>query len=281
MPQDQSNKSVWWGTFEFDDDDAGRWDVGPSTLWLHRSEHSWYLVHSEDEERGDQTASVDRPRPISETALSLDKLPDGIMVARYSFEKMDRQLSIMPALADRAVVVQPEVPLYVLPDEQVTIYVSTPLWMRLEVGTQKRLLREVASHRPSDTWFGPSTRDGELCYALKTKARLRLQDLQARMHRAVTPIRVKNNSGGALNIDRVQLPVQYLSLYEGGKNLLWTESLTLEREPGGELTTVRFDRETPREAGDLTLLRGPRIEVRTNVITRTFSSFFNRLAVED
>ena len=281
MTQEQSNKTVWWGTFEFNDEDAARWYVGPSTLWIHRSMHSWYIVHSEVDEREDDVASFSRPQPIAETSLSLDDLPPGAAVARYSFQKTDRQLSIMPVLADRAVVVQPEVPLFVLPGEEVTIYVSTPLWIRLEVGAEGRLLREVPSHRPSDTWFGPSTRDGELCYALKTTARLRLQSLPVRMHRAVTPIRVKNNSGAALNIDRVQLPVQYLSLYEGDNGRLWTESLTLEREPGGELTTVRFDKITPLEAGEVTLLRGPRIEVRTNVITRTFSSFFNRLTVED
>lgn len=280
MQRKHTNQSIWWGDFLFEDDHAGRWMVGTSTLWIYRSARSWHLVHYEMAEN-DDAASVEPPLPIGETTLSLDSLPPAATVVRYSFQTTNKQVSVVPALADRAVVVRPDVPLYILAGEEVTIYVSTPVWLRVEVGPEARLLREFPSHRLSDTWFGPSTRDGELCYSVKTAGRLRLENLPLRLHRAVTPMHVLNHASDALHIDRVQLPVQYLSLHQGDGNFLWTESVTLEREAGGDLTSVRFDKGPPSVAGQTQLLRGPRVDVRTNVIMRTFSSLFNRLAMED
>jgi len=281
MQRKHTDQSIWWGNFQFEDDQAGRWKIGPSTLWIYRSARSWHLIHHESTEANDDAASVDPPLPIGETSLLLDDLPTEATVARYSFQETDRQISVIPALADRAVIVRPDVPLYILAGEEVTIYVSTPIWIRVEVGPEGRLLREFPSHRLSDTWFGPSTRDGELCYSVKTVGRLRLENLPFRLHRAVTPMQVLNRASDALHIDRVQLPVQYLSLHEGEGHFLWTESVTLEREIDGDLTSVRFDKGPPREAGKTHLLRGPRVDVRSNIIMRTFNSLFNRLELED
>lgn len=281
MQHQRETKSVWWGSFEFEEDHAGQWRVGPSTLWIYRSHRSWHLVHSETHDPLDEAAAIRPPLPIDQTELSLEHLPPEAVVNRYSFYRTDKICILRPALADRAVVVRPDIPLYILAGEEVTMYVSTPLWMRIEVGAEPRLLREIPSFRPSDTWFGPSTREGELCYSVKTVGRLRLESLPLRLHRAVTPIHVRNRGSDALHIDRIQLPVQYLSLYEGSGNFLWTQSVTLERGVGSDAAAVRFDHGSPEVAGEAALLRGPRHEVRTNMIIRAFSSIFNRLTVED
>lgn len=273
----EKKKTIWWGSFEFDDDDAGRWRVGPTTLWIYRSIQSWQLIVLESDDPLDDSAAIDAPRPIGETGLSMGDLPHDALVTRYSFQQTDASCSLHPMLADRAVVIRPDIPLYILAGEQVTLYVSTPLWVRIEVGAAARLLQEVPSFRPSDTWFGPSTREGELCYAVKTAGRLRLENLPKRLHRAITPIHVHNRGPDPLHVERIQVPVQYLSLFEGQDHYLWTQSVTLDRETGGDLATVRFEETNlPKKAGPMSLLRGPRIQVRTNMIVRTFSSLFHR-----
>lgn len=277
----RKEKSVWWGSFEFDEDHVGRWRVGPSTLWIYRSAQSWHLIQVESDDSLDDSAWIDTPKPIEQTDLSMDQLPDEAVVSRYSFQKTDAVCSLQAVLADRAIVVRPDIPLYVLAGEEVTLYVSTPLWIRVEVGSEARLLQELPSFRPSDTWFGPSTREGELCYSVKTAGRLRLENLPKRLHRAITPIHVRNHGSDALHIERVQVPVQYLSLFEGPDHFLWTQSVKLDRETAGHRATVRFD-ETgiPKEAGATTQLRGPRLHVRTNTIVRTLSSLFHRPSLD-
>lgn len=273
-------KQVWWGRFEFSEEHAGCWNVGPSTLWIYRSARSWHLVHLAANVSLMDTASISSPAPIEETSLSLEDLPADARHLRYSFLQTNSQCTLTPTLADRAVVVRPDTPLYILAGEEVTLYVSTPLWIRIEVGAPPRLLQELPSFRPSDTWFGPSTREGELCYMVKTVGRLRLASLPFRLHRAITPILVRNRGSDAMLVDSIQLPVQYLSLHEAANHFLWTEGVTLDRQDGGELAAVRFERRPPTEAGETTRLRGPRLELRSNMIVRTFSSIFSRLSNE-
>lgn len=280
MVLNSGGKQVWWGTFDFEEDDAGRWNVGPSTLWIYRSARSWHLIHLATNDAIADEASIQPPRPIDETTLSLDDLSPEAELLRFSFQRTDNRCKITPALADRAVVVRPDIPLYILPGEAVTLFVSTPLWMRIEVGAMPRLLHEVPTFRPTDTWFGPSTREGELCYAVTTVGRLLLSSLPFRLHRAVTPIHVRNRGTDAMHIDRIQLPVQYLSLHEAANHFLWTEAVTLDRQAGGDLAAVRFERHPPAEAGPTKRLRDPRLELHANLIVRTFSSIFNRLSDE-
>lgn len=281
METTREQDAIWWGSVSFNDDDAGRWRVGPRTLWIYRSAQAWHLITFESDDPLEDTAESNVPTQIEETALSMDELPRDAVVTRYSFQQTDAVCRLHPVLADRAVVVRPDIPLYVLAGERVTLYVSTPLWIRVEVGEPARLLQEIPSFRPSDTWFGPSTREGELCYASKTEGRLRLQDLPRRLHRAITPIHVRNFGSDALHIERVQVPVQYLSLFEGHDHHLWTQSVTLDRETAGDVATVRFaETDIPEEAGRTTQLGGPRLHVRTSMIVRTFTSLFHRPSLE-
>ncbi|MEX0599628.1 MAG: hypothetical protein WD205_03225, partial [Rhodothermales bacterium] len=149
--------------------------------------------------------------------------------------------------------------------------------MRIEVGKESRLLQEIPSYRPSDTWFGSSTVEGELCYAVRTAGRLRLENLPRRLHRAITPIQVRNGGTDALHIGHIQVPVQYLSLFEGEGSYLWTQAVTLSRQASDDQATVRFDEgRIPREVGQTQKLRGPRLDIRTNTIFRTFSSLIHR-----
>lgn len=281
MPLRMANKTqekvVWWGTFTFDEDDAACWRVGPSTLWIHRSARSWRIIHSSTNDVLDESAYVDHPRPVDRTKLDPEDPPPGADVLRYSFQKTaDRQIVLTPILADRAMVIRPDAPMYVLAGESITIYASTPVWMRIEAGSPLRLLTEVPSIRPSDTWFGPDSMEGELCYAVRTAGRLRLTSLPFRLHRAITPIHVNNHASDALYLDRVQVPVQYLSLYRGENNFLWTPPVHLDRESSGDLAAVRLERRPPSESGSAELLSEARHEVKSNMILRTFSSIFSR-----
>lgn len=277
MLPESREKTIWWGAFDFDEDDAGCWRVGPTTLWIHRSARSWRIIHSSSHDALDDSAYVTGPISVDQTELTPEDPPADSTVLRYSFQKTaDRQIVLTPVLADRSVVVRPDSPLYVLAGEDLTIFASTPVWLRIEAGSPARYLTEVASHRPSDTWFGPDTMEGELCYAVKTAGRLRLDKLPLRLHRAVTPIHVHNHASDALYLDRVQIPVQYLSLYRGENNFLWTPPVDLHRETAGDLAAVRLADKPPAEAGASTLLSKARHEVRSNMIIRTFSSIFSR-----
>jgi hypothetical protein len=267
-----SRNSPWWGDFRLDTGQSGRWIVGPATVWLHRELREWRMGYARTRNPLENAAQVDVPAPASEAGLFGPDHGDP-QVVRYSFAETTAAIRVYPALADRPIIMRPETPLWVPEGERVTIYMSSPLWLGFEANTPGRLLQEIPSHRPSDTWFGSSTREGELCYAVTTTGRLRLEDIPLMLHRAITPVIVVNQAKGSLYVEKVQLPVTHLSLYQSASGFLWTQPVRLERIASDGATNIRFQEGPPDEAGQAQLIREPREKLRTTVITRTFDIF--------
>jgi len=168
-------------------------------------------------------------------------------------------------------------PLFVPKGEETTLFVSTPLWLRLEVEKLGQLL-EVPSQQLSDTWFGPSTLVGELCYASHAAVGVDLKDVTFEPHRAVTPLRVRNLADSPLHLERIKLPVRYLAVYKSGKpsdSRLWTQTVTLEREADGDLAGLQLGKGAPREAGKTERLSAPRQRADKNLVVRAFSKLFS------
>jgi hypothetical protein len=274
MAEDTQEQAVWWGSFTLAEEQAGRWRVGPSTVWIYHFRHEWRLLHEQGGEPHDDVAYVvapDEPAPLLE-----DTGPEAT-VTRFSFRQTEERLTVLPALADRAVIVRPEKALYVPEGESVMLYVSTPLWLRIEVGAAARLLQEIPSYRPSDTWFGPSTMEGELCYASRTTGRFQVHLLPPRLHRAITPIQIHNHAREALLLERMRLPVQHLSLFQASNDFLWTETVTLEWERSGDHAAMRLGEGAPVEASGARLLHAPRETTKPNLIVRPFSILFHKI----
>ena len=257
-------KTSWWGDFELAEGVTGYWRVGPLELWASHLEHEWRIYHRQEDDAGDSTLSV---------AIPAERAPDERAERlRFGFGKTGTKLALLPILADRSVVVKPDVPLYIPSGEEATLYVSTPVWLRLSLASRKLL--ELPSYRPSDTWFGPSTLSGEFCYASRTAGRLSLSELAFRPHRAVTPLCVRNRAHDPLLLERVKLPVQYLAVYRGRDDFLWTQKVTLEREEDGDLAGLDISKTVPKSVGPTLRLSEPRQHPDKNLVVRAFSKLF-------
>ncbi|WP_198598620.1 hypothetical protein [Salinibacter altiplanensis] len=268
----------WWGTVSLDVETGGRWAVGPSTLWLYRTDREWRIIHrwSSPPEAPDPLADrseVTVPLPEDELADVLDTEDEETLhTNRYSFGETDPRISLQPALADRPVVSRPEHPLYVPPDESVTLYLSTALWIRIVLPDSDRKLQEIPSFRMSDTWFGATTTDGEFCYATRTAGWLRLDRLPRRLHRAVTPLRIRNTAPDPLALERVQLPVQHLALYTTPTHQLWTQGVTMTRSAAQEGADIQVRSGPPADADEAELLQERRESAKRGLFTSTFSA---------
>lgn len=263
----------WWGDFPAEVGELRRWRVGPATLWAERLEHEWRIWHDQHEDflATDLEVSIPAER---------DEIPEKATTHRFSFERSVGSLSLRPLLADRPVIVKPESPFFVPSGESVTLYVSTPVWLVLQFGKPAQRLLEFPSFRPSDTWFGPSTREGELCYAAKTAGRLTLEEVPVRPNRALTPVRIRNRAADALFLERLKVPVMYLSIFrdarpEGGVHL-WTEPITLARESSGDLAGIQLGKTAPPEAGGAEAARVAerRQQPEANLALRAFAKLF-------
>jgi hypothetical protein len=269
MAQDNQLSPYWWGKFELASGQTIQWSIGSLRLALERLPNEWQIAYDWDQSSDPETVEWAR----TEVALEIRDL-DCPNVERYVLDQANNVLWIRPALADRPVITRPFTPLYVPADEAITVFVSTPLWVRIEVDDPPKNLQEVPIRRLSDTWFGPSTMEGELCYADRTFARLSLENIPTRVHRAITRVTILNKATTQLLIDRLSLPVPYLSLFETAAGLLWTQSVTMVRTRDTGTASLQIEADPPEQAKGAKPVGEPRLHPEQNMVVRAFEVLF-------
>ncbi len=265
MTRNPAEPQLWWGTFPLPLGETWRWRIGALSVWLRREANEWRVTHRNSGDPFD--ATFEEGRPEAEPAPAED-----VAVLRLAEEATRDPIRLTPVLPDRPVVSRPEQPFHVLGGKQVQIYVSSPLWLRVETGPPTCTLLELPLYRSSDTWVGPNTREGELCYASRTSCRHTLADLHPRAQRAVTPVQIHNRTERTLLIERLNLPVPYLPLVATPEGMLWTHGVTAEITREGETAEIEIARKPPREAARAKRLAPPRSDEGGSMITRALGA---------
>jgi hypothetical protein len=261
----------WWGDYEVAANQTLRWQLGPTTLWITRGENEWRVASAGGQHRLDERLVI--AEPAEEPA------GDDIEFTRFASHSDKRSLRLGPALPDLPVVVRPTQPFLVPTMEETTLYVSVPLWVRVYFDGREVELVDIPISRPSDTWFGPDTMTGELCYASRTSARVHLEHLPRRPHRAISAVRIQNHAPSVLLIERLKVPVPYLSLFASDNGHLWTEALTLESAKASEGTNVTLD-DKPTQMAATQRVAGPRKKMSRGFLLDAFGDFFLRKGKE-
>ncbi len=265
MQSDPSQRESWWGEYSLELHRPVTWALGNLRFQVQRREREWQVAHQRlDEELVDWQYDDGAP-PLDESEPR----------QRVVFNATGPLLTIAPRLADRSVVVRPAAPFVVPPGETATLFVSSPIWVRLRVHEAAVDLLELSAQRPSDTWFGPTTgNSGELCYASRTQGRLALDELPRRPHRAITPMLIRNSAETAFTLERVNLPVTYLSLYEGSRGFLWTQELTMRYDGDQSHASIDIGEGAPVQAGEATFVEPPRVVPEGRTLLRAVATLF-------
>lgn len=266
-----SGFAPWWGTHQLQEGGTGYLRVGPLRVWLCRLPTEWRIT----------TLSGDDPHdthlvPLTTPADGLaESVPPHADIVRFGFARAPEAITWVPRLADRAVVVRPDRPFALASGESVQLYVSSPAWLRFSFGSNDSAHHELPIFRPSDTWFGPHTREGELCYASRSLLRLSASEVEVRPHRVVTELLVRNRGNDSLHVDRLRLPVEHLSVYADGEGRLWTERVTLVREHEKDFAAVRIGEGPPPEAKRPERVSSARRDAGPNLVVRAFQAIFS------
>lgn len=239
--EEATAQAAWWGSYDLEAGDVGYWLIGGFEMWTRRTEREWQVFtrHGGDPLAGERAVEVPSSRGW----------PDGDgELRRFAFRRTQSTIEILPALADRGVVLLPGVAFSIPPREECTLYISTPLWVTLLLGSSTPIL-DIPCHRPSDTWFGPNTITGEVCYSSKTRASQSLENVTRVPHRAISVVKIRNRAATKLQFERMNLPVRNLTLFADASGNLWTESVTLERAEDGDFADLKLGKGAPEEAG--------------------------------
>ena len=259
----------WWGECHLDFGQTARVRVGTMTFLLQRLSRECRIARLSGQGDKITTASF-------EVGIDVEEVDAFEEVDRFSLRDNDLDFTISPVLADRPIVSRPEQPFHVPAGGQATLYVGSPLWCRIALGKRSLTLLEFPVHRPSDTWFGPTTMEGELCYASRTFCRLHLSDVTLRPHRAVTCVKLDNRASTPLSLERIKLPAPQLTLFKAPDGQLWTQDITFSRTDvqEQEFAVLKPRRNKPEQVPDAVAIANPREQIDENPVVRTFSALF-------
>ncbi|MES3629104.1 MAG: hypothetical protein PPP56_02945 [Longimonas sp.] len=276
MTVSESALSPWWRDYSVPLGHMAHWAIGSLSFWAMRTEREWRVAQHAGQDPLADANTYESLTPDAESAFNWDE-PEQHTVQRFSMKETSERCALHPQLADRPVVIRPEHPISIVSGETITLFVSTPLWIQYTVHAPAVKLLQMPTMRPSDTWFGTNTRQGELCYASRTTGRLQLSEVPVRPHRAITPLRIRNRASDTLLLERVQVPTAYLALYENEAHALWTQALRLDRGPDNISSStpaaqVHIEPGTPDEAGSCTRIAEPRETSKRNLFISTFSA---------
>jgi hypothetical protein len=243
------NNIPWWGSFVVEEEQSRFFKIGGIILCLDRYNREWNITSY----RGSDLPSDVTTNPSGGTpAPERPKKPYKTFAAQASNE-----ITLKPTLPDRALLSQLDHPFYIPVGETLSLYISSPLWIKIAAGSPATLLDEIPTEILADTWFGKNTLEGELCYANESHCSPRLEDLPRDTTRVISPIMIVNQSRETVLLREIKIPLPELSIYCDAQNYLWTEQLNMYPEDYNSSETVVV-KGPPKALKDIQLIQPAR-----------------------
>ena len=249
------------------------WVLGGLDLSITRLKSEWEINYSYfNSENSDIADSIWHREP--EVHLNTEAVNAPQNHIRVACRQTADKLLLTPRMADRSLVSRPWDMLQILPGEEVTLFIGALLWLRIEFGERRDHAVDIPLRRISDTWFGPSPREGELCYASRTHAFTDQSQLINRPYRALLPVQIQNQDESHLILERINLPVPYLNLYRDKFGTFWAQGLTLTREMDRNNVRVEVDESAPKLALGAKMINESLETADSNVLVKAFDMLF-------
>ena len=257
----------WWGEYDLPIDAWSHWQIGPLSFFAKPYSDEWRFAWRS---AGDSLAPV-----LQHESPASTEPDDNYAFTRYAMRHPGSTLVLRPRAADLPIVIRPETQLYVPAGEQSALFVSTIAWLTAAPeNAADNSFVDIPIHRPTDTWFGSNTLQGELCYGARTNARTRLELLAPLRHRIITPVEIVNKGSDQLLVERLRVPVPLLTIYESDDNRLWSDAVRLSRSAGDAVAELGIRGRSKRLPKGIKEIAGPREQQPGNLIVEAFSRLF-------
>jgi len=229
-------------------------------LWLMRNSQGW-LVAS----RHIRATQFEPLHPVEEEPEQLDW-------QRFVTPSVTSALRVVPVLPDRPVVSRPEARIEIAPRHTGRFLVTIPVWLRVQLDMAHPVtLCEFPTQVLSKTWFGHPSEEGEIGYALTTRARQELSELTDVEGRAICPVLLENSTHEELTFAQLLLSVQHMSVYQTGDGKLWTNECRLGYTGSIFPASLTFGRTAPEQAKDSRMVSGPRVAPASGLTARVIA----------
>lgn len=247
-----------WNAYNIKENVCYYWKIGLCKIWIQNIADEWLVA-------------IERISEEEDTIIAQHgEKPENLTWNRYIYKSELNIIRFVPCLPDRPIVVDPELPIRILPDNSALFFVSIPSWIRIFTGTQgKIMLLEVPAEVLSNTWFGDPM-EGELCYSFKTLARRSLKDINPRPHRIYCPVNVYNGATVPLEFQKLCIHVENLRVYKG-KELLLTNEIDIIFLGDDQPSQIKLSGRKPSIDKDCKLICEARMPSKGSLLKRSFS----------
>ncbi len=256
---------LWAAKKHLDSGRLYRAQIGPLVLWFRR-EHDEIHMAAERltaEPVEDETTSFSCMNGPEQANLDWGRWVVG--------ESCD-QVLIFPVMPDWPVVVRPDVPVKIPKGQEALFFVSIPAWAKIVVEKPETIvLCEEPSVIRSNIWFGDFM-TGELCYSLRSRARRKIADIEAKPHRVVCPVRIRNTTGLQFDVERFCVHVEYLNIFRG-MTRLWTNEVLISFQGEDAASKIEYARKPPEYETVEGTISEARVPLKTTLLKKSLGTF--------
>ncbi len=138
----------------------------------------------------------------------------------YFHTGKSNSLIVAPALPPKPLVFK-GMKLNVLPNQKLTFFIKIPLLFQVYFSkvVPENLLKEIDYKRLSDTWFGEPD-GGEPAFSIGSEFSLDFNGVETEGFEAICPISVKNSTAQILDVQRLILRDENITLYKNGNRIV-------------------------------------------------------------
>lgn len=245
-----------WTKHKIPQDEPLKVTIGPLTIWCIRENKELRIAWNRCKEIGE----VDDAQ-----------LPEKLEWQRWAFKQKNPSIELKPVFPDRPILIKPENPFKITEEASVRIYVRVPIWIRITlIGDPSTHLIEIPIITLSNTWFG-TYQEGDLCYWISSGARLSIEPDVTKPFLAICPLQLIDRSPDDLNVEKICLRVEHLSLYLVNGQL-WSGETTITYRGTTDVSEVKYNQTSPKEVRKAIFISKPRTKLIHSITAKTFST---------
>lgn len=230
----------WWGDINFKPGELMVLRIGDTILEINTNDHNIQIFDY----------------PISKIEQAINSPLQFIKYLNYPYSQ-DCKLCIYPCTADKNIVLKLDHPFFIPTNSNKVLYGITPTWFNIKIN--KNTVINKNSTTLSETWpISSNTTNGQVCYAGNIFATESLSTIENNLHYIITPIIVENKSNTTLQVNKITLPLPYLSTFADNFNQLWTEQLYISMHKENEY--AKIIQGSPDQSKQLDLIHKPRLK---------------------
>ena len=247
-----------WGRYELKNGMALEFTGGQASVIIKRLTNGWMVSKTEQADISDKL--------LFEANDSFSHKGDE---AIFQTGRSDI-LHVLPALPVKPVVLRNYETIKISPKQTITLYLSIPVNVQFYYSQidQHHLMTESELQKLSDTWFG-ETDTGEPAFSLGQRFSLRPENLQVRKHEALCPVKINNISNLLLELERLIIRVENLSVYLKNDQLI-TSKVSIDYKGSDQISNLHFSTDKTLHGEHPTLIAKPRNTVSTTILGKSF-----------